>query len=106
MSMFKLLIVTPLMQGGVQQGGTLLYNLQVPNLASFAGLNDNWKTLLALLSDKAKQMWLGGHRACFRIRHMDLQNVSKVKMAPDAQVGTGCPGTEIYYASHDENAWS
>ena len=57
MSMSKLFIVTPLMQGGVQQWGMLLYNLQVPNLASFTGLNDNWKTLLALLSDKAKQMF-------------------------------------------------
>lgn len=49
---------------------------------------------------------LGGHHVYFRLRHMDLQNVSKVKMAPGAQVGTGCPGTEIYYASHGGNASS
>ena len=49
---------------------------------------------------------LGGHHVYFRLRHMDLQNVSKVKMAPGAPVGTGCPGTEIYYASHGGNASS
>ena len=56
MSMSKLLIVTPLMKCSMQQWGTLLYNLQVPNLTPFAGFNDNWKILLALLSNKTKQM--------------------------------------------------
>ena len=37
---------------------------------------------------------------------MDPQILSKAIMAPDAQVGTGCPGIEIYYANHGENAWS
>jgi len=54
MSMSKAFIVTPLMQGGVQQWGTLLYNY--PNLTSFTGLNYNWKTVLALLSNKTKQV--------------------------------------------------
>ena len=49
---------------------------------------------------------LEGHHVCFRTRHMDPQILSKAKMAPDAQVGTGCPGIEIYYANHGENAWS
>jgi len=56
MSILQLLMVTPLMQGGMQQWGTLLSDLQVPHLASFTGFNDNWKTLLTLLSDKTKQM--------------------------------------------------